>query len=291
MNLLRLLQTIDRRYLYALLILTVVLPFFMHIQLPVAIEPATEDLYDAVEALPRNSFVLLAVDWSAGTRGENGQEQMAIMRHLMRRHLRFGMIDFADPQGKQLGEEMALQLEKQFGYKEGVNWVNFGYQIDMADYLKSFVLNVPAQVKTDIHSTPIADLPVMRGIHTMKDIPLLIDITPSGSYQTFIQFVQGPYHNTVKMGVALTAIMAPEAFNYLDSHQLAGIVPGLTGAAEYEARYAQEYDPSLVKGSKVTQYSNSSSFAHLLIIALVIMGNVAMVLERRQNRPGRRGAH
>jgi hypothetical protein len=291
LNLLRLLQTVDRRVLYALLLLAVTVPFFVPMQLPVVPSPETKALYASVEALPPGSFVLVGVDWSAGTRGENGPHTTALLRHLMRRHLRFALLCFSDPQGKTLGEETALQLQPQFGYHEGADWVNLGYQIgtNMDNYLKAFVLDIPAVGKTDIHGTPLSQLPAMAGIHTARDIRLLVDITPTGSYQHYIQFVQGPYGDTLKMGAMLTAVMAPEAYNYLDSKQLAGLAPGLEGAAEYEALYARQYDPGAVRGSRVTQYSNSSSFAHLLIIAFIGLGNVAMLLERRQKRLGRAG--
>ncbi len=282
MRILRMMQTIDARYLYALLMLSVALPFFIPFQLPVVVTPETEALYDAVENLPANSFVLVGIDWNAGSRGENRPQTTVILRHLMARHLRFALLDFSDPQGATLGEEIAHELQGQYGYQEGRDWVNFGYQVDMVNWLKSFVLNVPGQVQTDSSGKPVASLPVMQGIRTARNIPLVIDITPTGSYQTYIQFMAGPYRNSMKMGVALTAVMAPDAYNYLDSHQIVGLLAGLTGAAEYQSRFAQEYDKGLLLRSRVTRYSNSSSSAHILIICLILMGNIAMILERRQ---------
>jgi hypothetical protein len=272
---------VDRRYLYALLLMMVVVPFFIPLELPVTVSPETEALYDVIEGLPERSFVLLGVDWAAGTRGENKPQTIAIMRHLMKRRLRFAILCFGDAQSKTLGEESAAGLAKEFNYKEGVDWVNFGFQVDEANYLKAMVLNIEEQVKVDIHSTPLGKLPVMEGIQTAKDIRLLIDITPSATYNPYIQFVQGPYNTNLKMGIACTSVMAPEAYNYFDSKQIAGLVPGLTGATEYEARYARQYDPTITRGSQVTRFSNSLSFAHLLIIFFIILGNVAMLLERR----------
>jgi hypothetical protein len=289
-KILKLLQTMDRRYLYALLLMTVVLPFFLKLQLPVTVSPETEALYDAVEELPDRSFVLLGVDWTAGTRGENGPQTLSIIRHLMRKHLRFGILCFGDAQSKTLAEEIATDLGKQFDYQEGRDWVNFGYQVDQANYLKAFVLNIPEQVKVDIQGTPLSKLPVMEGIQTARDIRLLIDITPSTTYSAYIQFVQGPYNTNLKMGMACTSVMAPEAYNYFDSKQFVGLVAGLTGATEYESRYAKQYDPTIMRESRVTRFSNSLSFAHLLIIFFIILGNVAMLLERRlQLRAGTGG--
>ncbi|HZP85162.1 MAG TPA: hypothetical protein VFB21_26300 [Chthonomonadaceae bacterium] len=271
MNILRLLQTVDRRFLYALLLLAVTVPFFLDIRLPVPISPQTQALYNAIENLPPNSFVLLGSDWSAGTRGENRPQTEAVMRHLMKRKLRFAILAF-EAQSATLAQDIATRLQSEYGVKEGVNWVNWGYKVDVVNFLKALVQNVPQTASADVHGTPTAQLPVMQGIHTAKDIALLIDITPSSTYQAYIQFVQGPYQ--IPMGLAPTAVMAPEAFNYLDSRQLIGMIAGLQGAIEYEQLLG-------VVG-KATRASVSSSFAHLLIIFFILLGNAAMILERRQ---------
>lgn len=281
MNVLRLLQTVDRRYLYGLLLLTVVIPFFIPLQLPATVSPETESLYQAVEDLPAGSFVLLGIDWAAGTRGENNPQNVAIVRHLMRKHLRIAILCFGDAQSKTLAEDICLQLGRQFDYQEGRDWVNLGFQVDQANWLKAFVLDIPDQAKVDIHGNPLKALPVMAGIQTARDIRQIIVITAADTYQPYIQFVQGPFNANLKMGVACTSVMATEAYNYLDSKQLCGLVAGLTGGAEYEARYARQYDPTVTRGSRVTRFSNSLSFAHLLIISFIILGNVAMLLERR----------
>ncbi len=278
MNILRLLQEVDRRFLYALLIVAVTVPFFLTIRLPVPISPQTQALYDKIESLPPNSFVLFGVDWSAGSRGENRPQTEALMRHLMRRKLRFALLAF-DPQASTLAQTIALRIQGQYGYQEGVNWVNWGYKTSMSLFLKALVQDIPHTAATDVHGRPVGTLPVMQGIHSARDISLLLDVTPTPSFQVYIQFVQGPYQ--IPMGLAPTAVMAPEAFTYLDSHQLVGMVTGLQGAIEYEQLLG-------FVGS-ATRASVSSSFAHLLILLFILLGNVAMILERRQRASAFRG--
>ncbi len=271
MDLLRLLQTIDRRFIYALLLLAVSAPFFLSIRIPVPISPQTQALYNSIEALPPNSFVLLGADWSAGSRGENRPQTEALMRHLMKRKLRFALLCF-DPQAATLTETMAKRLQSEYGVQEGVNWVNWGYKVDLENFLKALVLNVPQTVSADINGTPVANLPVMQGIQTARDIRMILDVTPSETFKAYIQFVQGTYK--IPMGLAPTSVMAPEAFNYLDSGQLIGMINGLQGAIEYEQKVGYV--------GQATRAGLSSSFAHLLIISLILLGNLAMLLQRRQ---------
>lgn len=278
MNILRFLQTVDRRFLYALLMLVVVFPFFIPVKLPVKITdnlPSVK-LYKAIEALPEGSIVLFGVDWGAGTRGENRAHTEALMHHLMRKKLRFALLAF-DPQAKKLSQNIALRLQSKYGYVEGVHWVNFGYKVDQENYLKAFGPDVIGQVDKDIHGNPLAGMEVMRGVKTAGDFAMLLDVTGSGTYETYIQFLQGPYK--LKMGLGTTSVMAPEAFNRMDSGQLVGMMPGLTGATEYETL--------LDIPGKATSASASSAFAHLLVIAFIALGNIAMLLERRLRAQGR----
>ena len=267
--------------MYALLLLSVTLPFFLNVKLPMKISPATEKLYNAIDALHEGDFVLLATDWSGGTRGENGPETIAVMQHLMQKKLRFGILCF-DPQSPTLVSAIAYTMQANYGYQEGVNWVNFGYKVDAKNFLKAFVQSIPSVIPKDAREMPLESLPVMQGVRSAADIKFVMVITPTSLFQTYIQFLAGPKH--IPMGLAPTSVMVPEAFNYLDTGQLVGMIPGLPGAGEYEAKYNQQYPDPNRKPSKASAFSNSASFAHLLIISFILLGNVAMILERRQRR-------
>lgn len=272
-KLLHTLQTVDRRVLYALLLLSVTLPFmptFSNIKVPVKISPSTQKLYDTIESIPEDSFIIFGTDWSAGTRGENGAQTEALMRHVMKKKLRFAVLCF-DPQAATLTQTMAEKLQKQYGYSEGENWCNWGYRVQEQLFFKALANNIVSTVKADTRGRPIETLPVMRGVTSAKDVKLLVNINPTNSYTYYIQYLQGPYH--IPLVFAPTAVMAPEAFNYLDSGQISGMLNGLTGAIEYEQ--------ILNVVGRATKDSNCLSAAHLLIIFLMIMGNIAMLLEKR----------
>jgi hypothetical protein len=278
-NLLGALQNVDRRYLYALLLFTVALPFFISAEIPVPVQPSTKALYDTIDKLPERSFVLLSMDWGPGTRGENRAQAIALLKHLMRKNLRFAMISF-EPSSKTLAEALArdeaADTSTHRKYEYGVDWVNFGYRADQDDYIKGFVHNIPGTVGEDIHGAPVASMKVLEGVHSAQDIAMLLDVTPSDTYNSYVKFVQGPYQ--IPFGVALTAVMAPEGYNRLDSHQVVGLMAGLQGAVEYEQK--------LGYAGRANRASLSSSAAHFLIIGLILMGNVAMLLDKRKRKQG-----
>ena len=278
---LKILQNIDRRTLYFLMLLAVTIPFFLTIPLPVTPSPQTKSLYEKVESLPEDSFVLFGIDWTASTRGENAAQTESMMRHLMKKRLRFALLSFGDPQAEVNGQNLAEKLQKEYGYEEGRNWVNWGYHPIGAqeNTLKAMVQDVVSTMKTDHRKQALEGLPAMHGIKTGRDFALILDFTASNTYLAYIQFVQGA--SQVPMGTAITSVMSPEMFNYLDSKQVIGMMGGLQGATEYE---------QLLKiPGKATRASLSSSFAHLLIIGLILVGNLAMFLEKRKNARQMRG--
>ncbi len=269
-NIIYFLNRIDRRILYTLLILAITIPFFYKIRIPVPISRQTDQLYSAVEALPANSMVLFGADWSASTRGENRPQSEALVEHLMRKKVRIIILCF-DPQAKFLMQAIMEKKGPSHGYKEKRDWANFGYRPSQANFLKAFGPDIPTTLSMDIHGNRVQDLPVMQGVQTAHDIDMLVNVTGSTTSDAYVQYLQGSYH--LKMAAAITSVMVPEAFNRLDSGQFIGMMPGLQGAIEYEQKLGYVGRASIA--------SESSSAAHLLVIALIFLGNICMLLERR----------
>jgi len=273
-------QRIDRRYLYLLLAIVVAAPFVFNVPVPAAVVlPQTRSFYDTIEQMAndpvaKNKLVILSANYGAGTLAENNTQCEAVMRHLMKRHLKFAIFAFADPQGRELGQRVADSIQDHYGYFYGRDYVNIGYRPSGAivPLLKSAVRDVPGTFGNDIKGTPLAQVPVMQGIKTVNDIGLIIEITPAGTVGAWIQFFQRTGDKPIPTLFCPTAVMAAEAFPYLKSGQLQGMLNGLSGAIEYEVLTGE-------KGFG-TRASASLSYAHLLIILLIVLGNAGMFAER-----------
>jgi hypothetical protein len=74
--------------------------------------------------------------------------------------------------------------------------------------------------------------------------------------------------------------MAPEAYPYLDSRQLVGMLTGMRGAAEYEQL---NHSPSFGVTAMAGQ-----SFAHLCILVLIGLGNLPILAAAWRRRGARR---
>lgn len=238
------------------------------------------DLYRAVEAVPANKIIVLSCNWEPGTRGENGPQTEALIRQCLKLGKRFAIFGWAYPPGPMLGQQIAERLQGRYRRCYGRDWVNWGFNTGTATMIRGWAKNIPGTIKQDaVFHKPIMSHPVMKGIKTARDVGLIIDITPSNTLLTWIEFVYGIYRTPI--GYACTGVMAPEAFPYYDAHQIVGILKGLAGAAEYEQLLGY-------RGDALKRMPAQSS-AHLLIIALIVLGNVIYFRARRRGQaPGAR---
>ncbi len=277
------LQNIDRRVLYLLLILAVGLPLIFSAPVPApAVLPPTRSFYDTVEALAndpvrRNKLVILSANFSSSTAAESLTQTDTVMRHLMRRKLKFAIFDFVDPQGRELAQQTAEKLQNQYGYVYGRDYVNWGYRPVGAAVptVKAMVRDIPAAIGRDITNTPLTEIPVMEGVKGVNDIAAVIEVTGSASLPVWIGYFQRTGREPVPTLFCTTAVQGPEAFPLLKSGQLQGMLVGLQGAAEYEVL--------LKEPGFATRGSASLSYAHFLILALIILGNVSMLLSRSRS--------
>ena len=107
--------------------------------------------------------------------------------------------------------------------------------------------------------------------------PLVIDLAGSSILNSWIVYMGARYH--VRLGAGVTAVMAPDFYQFLQTGQLAGQLSGMKGAAEYEQLVVERgYAPAKGLASRAM---NAISASHLLLIALIVMGNVGYFAARR----------
>lgn len=291
-------QSIDRRWIYVILIVSLVVSLYIGKQTsPIVMEP-TQKLYDAVESAPagpgEGKIILLGLTFSPSTLAESGNQARALVRHLILSNKRFAIIAL-EPNGAILGTAIVQDVTKQYGYRYGEDWISFGYHPGVTGFFTGFPRNIPGTVKKDaIEGKPIGEFPIMRGVQTIDDVSLFVDITASASIFSWITLVQGRY--PLQIGYATTGVMVAEAYPFLDSGQIVGMLPGLKGAADYEMLVDTREEALVTAGTLSQRYDHtqssvqiaparvlmfSQSTAHLVIILFIIIGNVGLLAARR----------
>ena len=92
-----------------------------------------------------------------------------------------------------------------------------------------------------------------------------------GVFDSYVQFFQTESYVPL-FGHGCTSITIPEAYIYLDSGQLKGLLEGLAGAAWYSQLLAQNF-PNRIPDSALT-INTALGVAHLVIIFFILFGNI-----------------
>jgi hypothetical protein len=274
---------IDRRLVYLGLFLVTLAPLVGKWALPLYVTDPPRALARTIEQLPQDRLVFIASNWDAGSQAENRPQMTALVRHLIRRNLKFAIISIGYPTSPQLAQaavEQAILAENARGrWNYGAQWVNLGYKIASAPWLRTFTNDISQAVSADWKGTPAAQIPVFQGVRKFGpdgQVSMLIDITGSDTISSWYQYLSP---TKTKIGLGCTAVMAPEQYPYLDSGQLAGMLTGMKGAAEYEQLIgAPGFGMSAMAGQ---------SFAHLYILLLIVLGNLSLLLGWRKRRKER----
>ncbi|MCC7491539.1 MAG: hypothetical protein IT204_04290 [Fimbriimonadaceae bacterium] len=269
------LRQIDRRVIAALTLLCLAVPLKVPLPLKMVPLPATKKLKTTIDELPPGKLVVITCDWEAGTKGECEPLTTTVMDYLMRQNRPFAIVSFAQ-QGAKLGQQVAFKLAAKHQKEYGRDWINWGYKPNYDKTLLAMMTDLPGTIKEDINGTPVAQLTLMQGVRTLKDVGMLYNVAGSGLLDMYIQFCSGD----ITLAQACTAVMGPERYPYLQSGQIKGLLVGLGGAAQFEqlTEFKDEFGNPRGKG---LQRMGSQSLGHLLVMFLIVIGNLAVWAEKR----------
>lgn len=268
------LQNMDKRIIYTLMLLVLIVPMIMPLNIPISINSSTRAVYDMIENLQAGDKVLLALDYSPGGSADVHPQLEIMMNHLMRKGVKTVMVSFWDA-GPMFGEQVIKPLEDAGVKKYGVDFVNLGYVAGGEPGIKKFATDVPNTTPKDFRGQSISNFEIMQGVKDATAFKLVIDFssgTPGA--KEWIRQVQTPMG--VPMAVGTVTVSVPEYTPFLQSGQLIGMLGGLRGAAEYEKLNG-------TPGAAVSKM-DAQSMGHVLIITFIVLGNVGYVLSRKNGQ-------
>lgn len=274
MSLATTLERLDRRWIFLIVGLLVLLPLLFPLALPITVSPRVQGFYDAIEAVPDGSTVLMSCDWDPGGRPEMQPMTRTALRHLFSKNCKV-VVTVLWNAGPGIVDENLRFVADEMGKKYGVDYINLGYKAGNEAVMVLMGQSIPNTFPQDIRGQNTLDYPIMKNVKNYGSFPLLVSIS-SGYPGTkeYVQQVQGRFH--IKMISGVTAVSAPEYYPYLQSHQLLGLLGGMAGAAEYEK----------LRGEKggATRGMVPQSFAHLFVALCILAGNAVQWLKRREGR-------
>ena len=266
------LTTLDRRWVYLAVAVTVIIPLIWLMKFPIEISEEAQQLYDAIEALPDSSTVMLTFDYYASATPETEPASRAALKHLFRKDCKVVTMTTIPLGGPTMSETVTREIAAQYNKVYGVDYVNLGYKANYVAVLQGMGSSIATIFPTDNSGTPVSELPLMQKVKNYDDIDFIFAVSDNAIIDYWISIVNAQYHTPV--GAAVTAVSAPKYFPLVLSGQMTGLLGGMKGAAEYEILVGHE--GSAVKGMSV------QSLVHFLIIFMVILGNVGYFMGKRK---------
>jgi len=269
---------IDRRIIYIVMGLLVMLPLIKPLGLGVTSGPRAQTLFDAIDAVPAGKTILISVDFDPSSMPELYPMLTAVMRHAFAKDLKVLLCGLWVT-GAGLADKAATEIPPEFGKKYGEDVVYLGWKAGIDAVILGMGENIKNVFPIDYYGKSLDSLPMMNTVKQLRDIPIVFAISAgTPGYQDWLLFAQSRYG--MRVGAGVTAVSAADAYPYLQTGQLTGLLAGMKGGAEYEvlvqkAGYSKAYMPAVAA-------MDSQSLAHVVILILVIIGNIAYFATRKR---------
>ncbi|MBI4721455.1 MAG: hypothetical protein HY769_00350 [Candidatus Stahlbacteria bacterium] len=268
---------LDRRWIFLLTAVCIILPFILPMGLPMQVSPPVQNLYDKIDAIPPNGPALvLDFNCDASTLPELGPMAIAILQQCFKKNIKVILMGLSMP-GVGIAQAMLEEVKVKFPDKQnGIDYVLMPYVVGFGIVVLRMGEDIHKTFETDYYGTPLDSLPMMQGIHNYDQIALVVCLT--GSVTPWIAFANTRYGQEIGLGV--TAVMAPEAYPYLQTNQVVGMIGGLKGAAEYETLLNKNLG---FEGRKTACIGmDSQSIVHIVMILFIILGNIAYFATKKR---------
>ncbi len=273
MNLWDRLATIDRRIIYLLVALGVIIPIVAKLSFRVTPLREVRQAYEEIEKLPPGSVVLFSIDYDAASMPELQPMLVAMLDHCFRKNLKVLMMGHW-PLGLPLGQIALEQVAQKYHKKYGVDYAFLGFRPGVAAVMINLGKDLRQVFNTDYRGTPVDSLPVLRNVHNYNDIAILVGLEAGATGDAWVQFAQARYNQKIILGA--TAVVAPDLYPYLQAGQIVGLIGGLRGAADYE-QLVQVPGPAFLG-------MPAQTIIHILVVVLIILGNLGYFARRQGGR-------
>ena len=271
-----------RPLIYLLMALAVLIPFFIPSDLANSSvdisNPLVTNFYDTVQALPANSTALVSFDYDPSQASEMDLQAKAIVQHLIKRRVKIIAMSTL-PTGAPIAQKILdAAAGSATNYAYGTNYLNLGYRAGYEAGLSQLATGgFQATAKDFSQNQALSTVTAFANVKTLRDIAVVIEL--AGSEDPLKMWMEQVQPSAgVKIIAGVSASVEPKARAYHDTpnKQLAAVVSGLIGAAQYEVLTNQ---PSLALTSL-----NAQSVAQLTLVLIIVLSNLIFWVSRRQRR-------
>lgn len=286
MKIIETLTKVDRRIIYIILLIVVMLPLIFPSVQSVRVMPPVEKFFSAVDEIPYDRALIIDFDYTPQDMPELEPMGIALLRHAFQKRIKVLALSlYVQPLG--LAQRALQQVTEEFNSIAkteadsiiyGRDYVFLGWQVGPVNAMLTMGESITRFYPVDYYGNRTDTLPLMKEIRNYRNVGLVASLSPSDIPRYWVAYAQNRFG--VKVGAGITSVSASEFYPYLQTGQFSGMLVGMKGAAEYEEIIERNLD---IKGRRRASESLPSlTYAHLLIIAFIIIGNIGYFMARRQ---------
>jgi hypothetical protein len=263
------LQRIDRRIIYWILFIVLMIPFIRPLGLPVAIGPQATDLYNGLRSVKAGEVVVINISSGVSAWAECLPSLVAAVKILNQQEAKIIFwTTFVD--GQLTYEAIVNRVTTLQQRTYGTDYVYLGYYAGGESGVAQLAKDMRSLFTADYQGKAIDTLPIMDNVNTAQDIRMVLSSDTGDVADYFIRQWRIPF------GVPLAEIGIAMNFSAYQPHYQAGILFGLSngsrGGAELEKLLGQFGDATITMDA-----INSS---HLLVIVAIILANLGYLATR-----------
>jgi hypothetical protein len=285
------LQAIDRRWIYLVVWLVVMIPLLFPFKIKPQPTSPVQKLFAYIDTMPADKALVISVDFTPDTRAELQPMVVAMLRHGFATKRRVGVLAM-QLYGLGLGEEALRQVTAEFNAHaathedsviNGEDYVFWGWTTPELTVMLGMGSRITNVFPVDYYGNTTDTLPIMRHLKNYDDVGILISVAASGIPRLWINYAQVQFG--VHLGCGVTAVSAADYYPYVNSGQFTGMLAGMKGAAEYEQLVADRMAATNGEWglrNRGIEAMSSQTAAHLAIMAFIVLGNIAFFASKRR---------
>jgi hypothetical protein len=271
-------DNLDRRWVYLLAWIFVLVPLVFPLGLPVPINKESIAWEKKIREIPDGSTVVFSPMYGTSGMPELFPMTLATMHQLWSKNVKVIVVSFW-AEGPLVFTQLLAQMNPSaapYNKVYGTDWINLGYIPGSEPAMRAFGDDMAKTVAKDyVEGKNLSEFPMMQTVNSARDIDLIISIeTGTPGLTEWLRQWNEPYQ--VPIIVGCIGVSAPGMAPFLQSGQLSALLPGLTSSAEYELLINR-------KGLAIAGV-DAVSMSHILIVILVILGNVGYFVSRGKKK-------
>src|SRR5438132_800098 len=123
----RWLETLDRRWLFLIVGVLVMVPLIRPLSLPLFVSAPVQGFVDAIDRVPDGATVLMSCDYDPGSRPELVPMTRTALQHLWSRHCKV-VVPVLWPGGSGIVDQVLREEARKAGKVYGVDYIDLGYK-------------------------------------------------------------------------------------------------------------------------------------------------------------------